>query len=121
MAEKVNKILSIPEPKKVEIKDFPFPKIVEGYSMVKVEIAPVCIEHQVYHEHRMEWHSDEDHQGHEGVGVIEETTPGSKFEVGDRVIIYQRNPCEECFVCKRQLSDMEVACGTCHNADAPRF
>ncbi len=104
MAEKVNKILSIPEPKKVEIKDFPYPKIVEGYSMVKVEIAPVCIEHQVYHEHRMEWHSDEDHQGHEGVGVIEETTPGSKFEVGDRVIIYQGNPCEECFVCKRGLS-----------------
>ena len=38
--------------------------------MIKVEIAPVCIEHQVYKEHLMEWHSDEGHQGHEGVGTV---------------------------------------------------
>jgi threonine dehydrogenase-like Zn-dependent dehydrogenase len=30
--------------------------------------------------------------------------PGSKFKVGDRVLIYQGNPCQECFVCTRELS-----------------
>ena len=101
---KTNTILTIPEPKKTALKEKPYPMIVPGYAMVKVEIAPICIEHQVYKEHRMEWHSDAEHQGHEGVGTICEVAPGSKFKVGDRVIIYQGNPCGECFVCQRGLS-----------------
>ena len=101
---KINTVLTIPQPKTVALKDFPYPKIVPGYSMMKVEIAPICIEHQVYKEHLMEWHSDEEHQGHEGVGTICEVVPGSKFKVGDRVIMYQGNPCQECFVCTRGLS-----------------
>lgn len=101
---KRNTVLTIPKPGTVELKEKPFPKIVPGYSMMKVEIAPVCIEHQVYKEHRMEWHSDEEHQGHEGVGTICEVLPGSRFKVGDRVIMYQGNPCQECFVCTRGLS-----------------
>jgi threonine dehydrogenase-like Zn-dependent dehydrogenase len=101
---KTNIVLTIPEPKKVVLKERPYPTLAPGYSMIKVEIAPVCIEHQVYKEHRFEWHSDEDHQGHEGVGTICEVVPGSKFKVGDRVIVYQGNPCQECFVCQRGLS-----------------
>ena len=81
MTEK-NVLLTIPEPKKVELKERPYPKIVPGFSLIQVEIAPVCIEHQVYKEHRFEWHSDEEHQGHEGVGTIVETVPGSKFKPG---------------------------------------
>lgn len=99
-----NVVLTIPEPLRVVLKEMPYPKIVPGYVMVKVEIAPVCIEHQVYKEHLMEWHSDCDHQGHEGVGTICEVTPGSTLKVGERVIMYQGNPCGECFVCQRQLS-----------------
>jgi threonine dehydrogenase-like Zn-dependent dehydrogenase len=101
---KSNTVLTIPEPRKVALKEMPYPRIVPGYVMVKVEIAPVCIEHQVYKEHLMEWHSDCDHQGHEGVGTICEVTPGSRLEVGDRVVMYQGDPCGECFVCQRQLS-----------------
>lgn len=101
---KTNTVLTIPEPKKVVLKEKPYPKIAPGYAMMKVEIAPVCIEHQVYKEHRFEWHSDEERQGHEGVGTICEVLPGSKFKVGDRVIMYQGNPCGECFVCQRGLS-----------------
>ena len=101
---KTNTVLTIPEPRKVVLKQMPYPRIVPGYVMVKVEIAPVCIEHQVYKEHRMEWHSDCDHQGHEGVGTICEVTAGSRLEVGDRVVMYQGDPCGECFVCQRQLS-----------------
>ncbi len=99
-----NIVLTIPEPGRVELVERPYPKIVPGYSLVEVEIAPICIEHQVYKEHRFEWHSDADNQGHEGVGTIREVTPGSKFEVGDRVVMYQGNPCQECFVCVRGLS-----------------
>ena len=101
---KTNVVLTIPEPRRAALKELPYPKIVPGYSLVQVEIAPVCIEHQVYKEHRFEWHSDEEHQGHEGVGTIVEVAPGSNFRVGDRVIIYQANPCGECFVCERGLS-----------------
>lgn len=100
----MNTVLTIPEPRKVALKEMPFPRIVPGYVMVKVEIAPVCIEHQVYKEHRMEWHSDCNHQGHEGVGTICEVTPGSRLSVGERVAMYQGDPCGDCFVCQRQLS-----------------
>ncbi len=99
-----NVVLTIPEPGRVELKERPYPKIAPGYSLVQIEIAPVCIEHQVYKEHRFEWHSDAERQGHEGVGTIIEALPGSKFKPGDRVIIYQGNPCQECFVCQRGLS-----------------
>ncbi len=104
MTAKKNTVLTIPQPGKVALEDRPYPVIAPGYSMVQVEIAPICIEHQVYKEHRMEWHSDAGNQGHEGVGTICEVAPGSKFKVGDRVVIYQGNPCQECFVCQRQLS-----------------
>ena len=102
--DKKNVVLTIPEPRRVELEDRPYPKIVPGYSLVEVAIAPVCIEHQVYKEHRFEWHSDAGNQGHEGVGTIIEVAPGSKFKPGDRVVIYQGNPCQECFVCRRGLS-----------------
>lgn len=101
---KANVVLAIPEPGKVALRERPYPKLAPGYSMMKVEIAPICIEHQVYKEHRFEWHSDEERQGHEGVGTICEVMPGSKFKPGDRVIMYQGNPCQECFVCQRGLS-----------------
>jgi len=104
MTEKKNVVLTIPEPRKVALKEKPYPKIVPGYLLVQVEIAPVCIEHQVYRDFTFEWHSDEEHQGHEGVGTVIEVAEGSKFAIGDRVIIYQGNPCGECFVCREELS-----------------
>jgi threonine dehydrogenase-like Zn-dependent dehydrogenase len=99
-----NLTLSIPEPGKTAIKEMPYPKITKGHVLVKIAIAPICIEHQIYRDHLFEWHEDEDHLGHEGVGEIVETTPGSAFSVGDRVIIYQGNPCGTCFVCEAGLS-----------------
>jgi len=77
---KTNVVLTIPEPQKVVLKEKPYPTLAPGYSMMQVEIAPICIEHQVYKEHRFEWHSDEERQGHEGVGTICEVMPGSKFK-----------------------------------------
>lgn len=99
-----NKVLSIPAPGKTEIKELPYPKITEGYALIKIAIAPICIEHQIFRDHLFEWHEDENHLGHEGVGEIIETSKNSKFSVGDRVIIYQGNPCGQCFVCESGLS-----------------
>jgi threonine dehydrogenase-like Zn-dependent dehydrogenase len=104
MGERVNTVLTIPNPGEVKLKNVPYPRIVSGYALVQVEIAPVCIEHQIYRDHTFEWHEDEEHLGHEGVGTVLEVAEGSRFKVGDRVIIYQGNPCGDCYVCRNDLS-----------------
>ncbi len=101
---KTNTILTIPQAGSVVLKEVPYPRVAPGYALTKVMIAPICIEHQIYRDHTFEWHEDEEHMGHEGVGVIEEVAQGSKFSVGDRVVIYQGNPCGNCFVCEQGLS-----------------
>ena len=103
MPEK-NTVLTIPEPGRVQLQEKAYPKVAPGYVLVKVAIAPICIEHQIYRDHTFEWHEDESHLGHEGVGIIVEVGGDGDFEVGDRVIIYQGNPCGECFVCEQGLS-----------------
>ena len=101
---KTNTVLTIPDAGSVALKDAPYPRIAPGYALIKVAIAPICIEHQIYRDHTFEWHEDEEHLGHEGVGIIEEIAEGSRFSVGDRVVIYQGNPCGVCFVCEQGLS-----------------
>ena len=104
MSKQTNTVLTIPRPGEVELKELPYPRLKPGFVLVRVVIAPICIEHQIYRDHTFEWHEDEEHLGHEGVGVIEEVADGSSFNVGDRVVIYQGNPCGECFVCEEGLS-----------------
>jgi threonine dehydrogenase-like Zn-dependent dehydrogenase len=101
---KTNTVLTIPNPGTVKLKEVPYPKVAPGYALVRIVIAPICIEHQIYRDHTFEWHEDEDHLGHEGCGIIEEVAEGSQFSAGDRVVIYQGNPCGECFVCEEGLS-----------------
>lgn len=106
---KTNVVLTIPEPGAVELKEKPYPCIVPPYVLVKVAIAPICIEHQIYRDFTFEWHEDYEHMGHEGVGEVVESWDGSRFKPGDRVIIYQGDPCGECFVCTRGLSPTHCA------------
>ena len=101
---KSNTVLTIPNPGVVKMKEMPYPHVAPGFVLVKVVIAPICIEHQIYRDHTFEWHEDEEHLGHEGVGIIEEVAEASSFAVGDRVVIYQGNPCGVCFVCEEGLS-----------------
>ena len=87
---KSNTVLTIPSPGQAKLAEKPYPKITTGYALVKVAIAPICIEHQIYRDHTFEWHEDEEHLGHEGVGtIVEVAPPGSRFQVGDRVVIFQ--------------------------------
>ncbi len=101
---KTNTVLTIPEPGVARLAERPYPRIVAGYVLVEVAIAPVCNEARIFRDHQFEWHDGPDLLGHEGVGTVVETAPGSRFAVGDRVLIFQGNSCQECFVCTQGLS-----------------
>lgn len=102
--DRTNTVLTIPKPGVARTADKPFPRIVPGYALVEIAIAPVCNEAAIFKSHRFEWHDGPEHLGHEGVGTIVEVTPGSQFVVGDRVLVFQGNPCGRCFVCLEGLS-----------------
>ena len=99
-----NTVLTIPEPSATALVDKPYPTIVPGFVIVETAIAPVCNEARIYRDHQFEWHDSPEHLGHEGVGTIVETAAASRFEVGDRVIVFQGNSCRACFVCTEGLS-----------------
>ena len=104
MPERTNTVLTIPEPRAAALAERPYPVAGPGFVIVEVAVAPVCNEGRIYRDHQFEWHDSPEHLGHEGVGTIVETRPGSRFAVGDRVIVYQGNSCQECFVCTEGLS-----------------
>ncbi|MDE0656652.1 MAG: zinc-binding dehydrogenase [Acidimicrobiaceae bacterium] len=104
MVERTNTVLTIPEPRTAALATKPYPVAGPGFVIVEVAVAPVCNEGRIYRDHQFEWHDGPEHLGHEGVGTVVEIAPGSRFSVGDRVIIYQGNSCQECFVCTQGLS-----------------
>lgn len=103
-APRTNTVLTIPAPGEAALAEKPYPVIVPGFVIVEVAIAPVCNEARIYRDHQFEWHDSPEHLGHEGVGTILEVAAGSKFAVGDRIIVFQGNSCQQCFVCSQGLS-----------------
>ena len=102
---RTNSVLTIPEPGRFEIVERPYPKVQPGYAVIRTEIAPVCLEgSRIWQAHDFEFHDDPEHLGHEGVGTIEEVHPGSTFNVGDRVIVFQGDHCGQCHACRNALS-----------------
>ena len=105
MAERCNTVLTIPRPGEVRLVERAYPRIIPGYVLVRALIAPICIEHQIYRDHTFEEESnDSEHLGHEGVGKVVEVCEGSRFRVGDRVIVYQGRRCGRCLPCMRGYS-----------------
>ena len=101
----MNTILAIPEPGKFELVTKPYPTIKAGYAIIKTEIAPICLEGtRIWTAHDFEFHDDPYHLGHEGVGTIVEVKEGSKYKVGDRVIVFQGEHCGQCYACRNSLS-----------------
>lgn len=83
----------------------PDPMIKAGYAIIKTEIAPICLEGtRIWTEHDFEFHDAPYHLGHEGVGTIVEVKDGSKFKVGDRVIVFQGDYCGQCYSCRNGKS-----------------
>ena len=101
---RTNTVLTIPEPRTAALATKPYPEAGPGFVIVEVAVAPVCNEGRIYRDHQFEWHDSPEHLGHEGVGTIVETRPGSRFEPGDRVVVFQSNSCQKCFVCTQGLS-----------------
>ena len=106
-----NTVLSIPEAGKCELLERPYPVIKPGYAIIRTEIAPICLEgSRIWARHEFELlfggHRSDypDGLGHEGVGVIEDVHPGSGFEPGDRVIVFQGDHCGQCHSCRNALS-----------------
>lgn len=102
---KTNTVLTIPKPGQVKLVERPYPKIKSGYAIIKTEIAPICLEgSRIWSKHDFEFHDDPEHLGHEGVGTISEIHPGSRYQVGDRVIVFQGDHCGQCHACRNALS-----------------
>jgi len=116
---KSNVILTIPEPKKFELVERPYPKIKGGYVIVRNEYAGVCLEgSRIWEKHHFEkfyggGQSDyPDGLGHESVGVVEEVHSGSNLRPGDRVIVFQGDWCGQCHACMNALSPTYCAANT---------
>ncbi len=95
-----NRILTVPEPGKVEFVDRPYPRVKPGSVLVKTEIAAVCVDDRMYTDHIHEWF---DHPlygvGHEGVGTVLEAPESHVFRPGDKVLISHGGYCGRCFAC----------------------
>ncbi|MDG0980973.1 MAG: alcohol dehydrogenase catalytic domain-containing protein [Halieaceae bacterium] len=111
MSKLRNFVLSIPRPGETELIEKPYPNVRPGYAIVKMEIAPVCLEGtRIWADHDFEkLHGGAqldypDALGHEGVGVVHEVQEGQNLSVGDRVIIFQGDHCGQCYSCHNALS-----------------
>ena len=102
---KHNKVLSVPEPGKIEFVDRPYPRVKPGSVLVKTEIAAVCVDDRMYTDHVHEWF---DHPiygvGHEGVGTVVEAPDSVVFKQGDKVLISHGGYCGRGFACLNSLS-----------------
>jgi len=87
---------------RVEVRSLPVPAIEAGEVLVRVESCGVChtdlkkIEHDLLPPPRI--------YGHETAGVVAACGAGvSKFQPGDRVVVFHHIPCKSCFYCDRRL------------------
>ena len=100
-----NKVLTIPEPGRIEIVSRPYPRVKPGSVLVKTEVAALCVDDRMYKDHTHEWF---DHPvygvGHEGVGTVIEAPDSAVFKPGDKVLISHGGYCGRCFACLNSLS-----------------
>jgi len=101
---KVNRVITFPEPRRIEIVERPYPRIKPGFALVKQIITPMCMEYQIYDDFSFEPGADAFNQGHEGVGEVIEVAESSRFKVGDRVMIWDGQMCGECWPCMNFVS-----------------
>jgi threonine dehydrogenase-like Zn-dependent dehydrogenase len=100
-----NRIVTVPEPGKVEFVDRPYPRVKAGSVLVKTEIAAVCVDDRMYTDHIHEWFDSPLYGvGHEGVGTVVEAPESPVFRPGDKVLISHGGYCGRCFACLNSLS-----------------
>jgi L-iditol 2-dehydrogenase len=88
--------------RRVRVEEIATPEIGTGEILIRVEACGVChtdlkkVEYDLLPPPRV--------YGHETAGVVAKVGPGvTKYQAGDRVIVFHHIPCGECFYCARKL------------------
>jgi L-iditol 2-dehydrogenase len=93
----------------VRIEQIPIPRIEKGEVLIRIKAALTCgTDLKVY---RQGFHArmivPPSVFGHELAGVVEEVGEGvDSFSPGMRVVSANSGPCNECFFCRKQLSNL---------------
>jgi L-iditol 2-dehydrogenase len=87
---------------RVLVEDIPTPEIGPGEILIRVEACGVChtdlkkVEYNLLPPPRV--------YGHETAGIVAQVGSGvTKYQPGDRVIVFHHIPCGHCFYCARKL------------------
>ena len=103
----INKVVTVPEPRVLDIVDRPFPKLKPGSGsvIIKTEIAALCVDDKMWAAHDHEWFSHPIYgMGHEGVGTVVDAGSSTKLRDGDRVLVSHGGFCGRCRACVNFLS-----------------
>lgn len=95
------KMLCLPEPGKLEIRDMPKPVLTEGQAIIKMDMCGICgSDVTAYRGVNPTMKYPVNGLGHEGVGIIEEIGDNDKgLKPGDRVALEPYVPCNKCHMC----------------------
>ena len=95
------KVLCLPEPGNLVIKDLPMPELKEGQAIIKMEMCGICgSDVTAYRGVNPTMRYPINGLGHEGVGVIQEIGENDKgLKPGDRVALEPYVPCNKCHMC----------------------
>lgn len=95
------KMLCLPEPGKLELRDMPMPVLTEGQAIIKMDMCGICgSDVTAYRGVNPTMKYPINGLGHEGVGVIAEIGDNDKgLKVGDRVALEPYVPCNKCHMC----------------------
>lgn len=110
------RVLCLPEPGKLEMRDLPMPVLEEGQAIIKMEMCGICgSDVTAYRGVNPTMKYPINGLGHEGVGVIQEIGENDKgLKPGDRVALEPYVPCNKCHMCREgrfnNCADLRV-CG----------
>lgn len=95
------KMLCLPEPGKLELRDMPMPILTEGQAIIKMDMCGICgSDVTAYRGVNPTMKYPIHGLGHEGVGVIIEIGDNEKgLKPGDRVALEPYVPCNKCHMC----------------------
>ena len=94
--------LSYAGEREIVVREKPDPQPGPGEVVVRMKSSAICgSDLHPYRHPRAEMIEQDVTPGHEGCGVIAEVGPGvTTWQVGDRVVVYFRRTCGECFYCR---------------------
>lgn len=95
------RVLVLPEPGKIEIKDAEMPELEPGQAVVKIELCGICgSDITAYRGVNPTVKYPINGLGHEGVGIIKKIGENDKgLKAGDRVALEPYVPCNKCHMC----------------------